>query len=275
MYWGISWPPGILQERIPPSSHIFSVENCPVGQACEVDRGEGRKCHPALLSFSPYHPSIRHWLPLQPECLMGTAQFCCSSHFCLEPLLSSEESCNKNSHGTEPPTAGAVNSPPPSLIVKQSMPIKQVQLPPVPYAHQTLVKVNMTNYSLLLGSTGKTVVWENWHINPFQVFYTAMFLVTAYVEQVSWKAQRQHWIGPLCSLPSLLLLPYSVPNTIFTTTIYPHTKSLQNKAFEGTSLHWNPKMANMNIWKVSFQKAFKLSFYTIILSNAHTKNMQV
>ena len=62
------------------------------------------------------------------------------------------------------------------------MPIKPVQLPPVPYAHQTQVKVSMTNYSLLLGNTGKTVVWENWHINPFQVFYIAMFLVTAYVE---------------------------------------------------------------------------------------------
>lgn len=72
-----------------------------------------------------------------------------------------------------------------------------------------------------------------------------------------------------------LFFPFPAPLAIlgpkhyFTTTIYPHTKSLQNKAFEGTSLHWNPRMANMNIWKVSFQKAFKLSLYTIILSNAH------
>lgn len=102
--------------------------------------------------------------------------------------------------------------------------IKKVQLPPVPYAHQTQVKVNMTNYSLLLGNTGKTVVWENWHINQFQVFYTAMFSVTAYVEQVLWKAQRQHWIGPLCSFLSLLLLPYLVPNTILQ-QLYTHIPS--------------------------------------------------
>lgn len=104
--------------------------------------------------------------------------------------------------------------------MKQSIPIKQVQLLPRPYAHQTQVKVNMTKYSLLLGNTGKTVVWENWHINPFQVFYTAMFLVTAYVEQLLWKAQRQHRIGPLCSLPYLLSLTQS--QTLFLQQLHTH-----------------------------------------------------
>lgn len=102
------------------------------------------------------------------------------------------------------------------------MPIKQAQLPPVPYAHQTLVKVKVTNYSLLLGSTGKMVVWKNWHINPFQVFYTAMFFVTAYVEQVLWKAQMQHH--------SVLCLPRSscltVSQTLFLQQLGTHIQNI-------------------------------------------------
>lgn len=135
------------------------------------------------------------------------------------------------------------------------MPIKQVQLPPVPYAHQTQVKVSMTNYSLLLGNTAKTVVWGNWHINPFQVFYTAMFLVTAYVEQVLWKAQRQHWVGPLFfAFPGPLALILS--QTLFLKQLHIHISSPYRRR-PLKELHWNPKMANTNVWKVIFSKTIQ------------------
>lgn len=128
----------------------------------------------------------------------------------------------------------------------------------------------MTNYSLLLGNTGKMVVWENWHINPFQVFYTAMFLVTAYVEQLLWKAQRQHWIGPLCSWPYLLCLTLS--QTLFLQQLYSHIWS-PYRIGPLRELLSSPKQPTWTFGRY-LQKAVEFYTYTIILLNNHTPKIR-
>lgn len=74
------------------------------------------------------------------------------------------------------------------------------------------------------------------------------------------KGSIKNRIVPLCSLP------YSVPNTLFATTIYPDMKSLQNRAFKGNS---SPKQP---IWTLGryLQKAFEFYPYTIILLKTNT-----
>lgn len=122
----------------------------------------------------------------------------------------------------------------------------------------------MTNYSLLLGNTGKTVVWENWYINPFQVFYTAMFLVTAYVEQLFWKAQRQHRIGSvLYFTSSALLCPKHCFYKNYIPTWSPYRIGHLRKLLS------SPKQP---IWtfRMYLQKTFEFYPYTIILLKTNT-----
>lgn len=147
----------------------------------------------------------------------------------------------------------------------------------VPYAHQTQVEASTTDCSLLLGNTGKTCLGKLTYKPIPSVLYCSVFSYclcgTGFVE--STKAAL-NW-------PALLFFAFSAPlashcpnHSIFI-AVYPHTKAPYwvRSLKKLTVLRWNLKIANMNIWKKSSLKAFRLSLSTIILPNVHTKNMQV